>query len=74
MLLGNDPDGVYLQVGKGDDAKRPCCVAQGNFFKHASVNDRWVGICTGKVGIFLGGPRVRIADLKALRKPCKKMI
>ena len=32
VFLGNDPNGVYLQVGEGRDVKRPCCVAQGNLF------------------------------------------
>ena len=32
VFLGNDPNGVYLQVGEGSDVKRPCCVAQGNLF------------------------------------------
>ena len=32
VFLGNDPNGVYLQVGEGRDGKRPCCVAQGNLF------------------------------------------
>jgi len=28
VFLGNDPNGVYLQVGERRDVKRPCCVAQ----------------------------------------------
>ena len=32
VFLGNDPNGVYLQVGEGRDVKRPCCVAHGNLF------------------------------------------
>ena len=32
VFLGNDPNGVYLQVGERRDVKRPRCVAQGNLF------------------------------------------
>ena len=32
VFLGNDPNGVYLQVGERRDVKRPCCVAEGNLF------------------------------------------
>ena len=32
VLLGDDPNGVYLLVGEGGNAKRPRCVAQGNLF------------------------------------------
>ena len=44
MFLGNDPNGVYLQVREGRGVKRPHCVAQGNLFKHVFVDNRWVDI------------------------------
>ena len=49
VFLGNDPNGVHLQVRDGRGAERPRCVAQDNLFKHVFVDNRWVDICTGKV-------------------------
>ena len=53
VFLGNDANGVYLQVGERRDEERPHCVAQGNLFEHIFVNNRWVDVCTGKVRVFL---------------------
>ena len=37
VFLGNDPNGVHLQVREGRGAERPRCVAQDNLFKHGLI-------------------------------------
>ena len=75
MFLENGPNGVYLQVGEGGECKKGPAVwpRVTSFSMFLSMIDGFE-FAKGKVRIFLWGPRTRIADLKALGEPCKKMI
>ena len=73
-FLGMTPMGYACKLGKGGMQKGPAVWPRvTSFSMFLSMIDGFE-FAKGKVRIFLWGPRTRIADLKALGEPCKKMI
>ena len=74
MFLGNDPNRVYLQVGEGGMRKGSAVWPRvTSFSMFLSMIDGLV-FAQGRLEYSFGGPRTRTANLKALGKPCKKVI